>query len=375
MQSAAAAATAIFPTKSLPKSITPTGSGNYYVPDPNNGIWNVQPGGSTTLTANMVGSNYEALDGVMLPNGYTDAGSYFVVGRSLNPTYGAVGWADLLPRNSLTMVYTDNSADQFSSVAITPAGFGAIEGQVVISDIFAGVDVLSESGGQYAVGAFHNLSGFYYPIPYDSAGDALPGFFGFGLAFAPGSFGSMGGDLLVSSDNTGQILAVDPIGNASLFADIQLLPGQNRITGQYGLRQMAFAPQGFSANGLDLGGNLIVSVLGGRGGGGTFGAIDAVNAVGQVVATLDQGAIGSPFDLRGLYFPDSQHLWFSDADPALYSVTAADFKTVPKPGMLPIIGIGFAVLGLLRRRLDLPTKSRHISENEIRHRFHLKRLH
>ena len=61
------------------------------------------------------------------------------------------------------------------------------------------------------------------------------------------------------------------------------------MPGQTGLRQMAFAPAGFGIPGLDLSGDLMVSVSGSDTGGGTFGAVIAVNSLGQVVATLELG--------------------------------------------------------------------------------------
>ena len=161
--------------------------------------------------------------------------------------------------------------------------------------------------------------------------------------FAQSGFGLAGGDLLVSSENSGQIYRVDATGDVNLWATVPL--GVNQL----GLRQMAFAPAGFGA----WGGDLFVSVSGSPRGGGTFGSVDVLNASGRLVAVLSQGTVGMPFDPRGLDFENSNTLLINDGDPSILAAPPAAFTAAtPEPGGVGIAGAGLLLLGLLRLRWD-----------------------
>jgi hypothetical protein len=152
--------------------------------------------------------------------------------------------------------------------------------------------------------------------------------------------------MLVGDGESGNIDAISSSGAVSLFATVPLAPGQT------GLRQMAFAPAGFGIPGLDLSGDLIVSVSGSSTGGGQIGAVDAINSSGQVVAQLIVGSELSAFDPRGLYFVDSNTLLINDADPGTYVATPSDFApyAVPEPSSAVLLTVPVLVgLGLLHR--------------------------
>jgi hypothetical protein len=91
--------------------------------------------------------------------------------------------------------------------------------------------------------------------------------------------------------------------------------------GQFGDRQMVFAPAGFPT----YGGDLLVSVSGSNAGGGVAGSIDVLNSSGGILAYLATGVAGAPYDPRGLFFPDSTDLWVNNADPGIFSAQSSDF--------------------------------------------------
>src|SRR5205823_181713 len=62
-----------------------------------------------------------------------------------------------------------------------------------------------------------------------------------GLAVAPASFGSFGGDLILPGERSGQIWAISPDGRSSLVARSPLPSG-----GDIGVESVAFVPAGFT---------------------------------------------------------------------------------------------------------------------------------
>jgi hypothetical protein len=64
-----------------------------------------------------------------------------------------------------------------------------------------------------------------------------------GLAVAPSSFGSFGGDLIAPDENSGRVWALDPSGAAMLVADSGLPHG-----GDIGVESAGFVPSGFAAD-------------------------------------------------------------------------------------------------------------------------------
>ncbi len=205
------------------------------------------------------------------------------------------------------------------SPVLAPAGFGSVAGQVLVTNSDGTVRAIDQTG---------NLTTFA-----TVSGASL-----FGAVMAPQGFGAFGGDLLVTDAASGHIFAIDAQGNVNLFATVPL--GLN----QPGLRQMAFAPAGFGA----YGGDLFLSISGSGAGGGTFGALVALDGNGNEIAQLIVGTQLSAFDPRGLFFPDDQTLLISSSDP-IYLGTPQDFQPVPEPTTLLLLGSG--MLGLLSKRL------------------------
>jgi hypothetical protein len=65
-----------------------------------------------------------------------------------------------------------------------------------------------------------------------------------GIAVAPSTFGQFAGDLVAPDENTGQMWAIDPTGNATLIAVPNLPTG-----GDTGVESVGFVPRGFSLGG------------------------------------------------------------------------------------------------------------------------------
>ncbi|HUB78932.1 MAG TPA: PEP-CTERM sorting domain-containing protein [Bryobacteraceae bacterium] len=273
-------------------------------------------GGAPTTFVNL--GSMLPVGGLFLPGNYGAlAGSLLVAG--LNTSSGVVD--ELLTVNAsgvVTPLEMGQTASIFGDVALAPAGFDGVGGQVVLAD---------EDGDLYTLNTNGNVSELY-------GGDVggLP----FGVAFAPGDFGGFAGDLFFTDGST--IEMMNAAGQTGLFADVILGYGQS------GLRQIAFAPAGFGA----YGGDLFVSVSGSNAGGGTGGAVDVFNPAGQLVAIL--AGSGTPFDPRGIYFPSDQRVLISDSDPSILSATPADFSPVPEPSAVLLMLPAAALVVWKRRR-------------------------
>jgi hypothetical protein len=303
-------------------------SGQYLVTDASQNAIFLQPsaGGPPSIFASTPGILPSG--GVFLPSTYGTLGGDFLVG-GFNGTPAQRSAGDLVALNSQGVespVFSHTSADDFwDTFVIAPSTFGSVGGEALLAN---------QNGNVYALQTNGTLSTF-------AATSLIPA----GLAFAPSGCGSIAGDLLVTDAASGAIDVVDPSGSVRHFATLPLFPGQT------GLRQIAFAPAGFGP----YGGDLFVSVSGSAAGGGTFGSVDVLKCSGApsaLVAILEQGTVGLPFDPRGLYFADSSSLLIADADPGILEAPPSAFTpVVPEPATLTLTALGLAgVVSRCRRR-------------------------
>ena len=232
---------------------------------------------------------------------------------------GAFGVA--VSANATATPVTNLGGSGFVTPVLAPLGFGSVGGEVLVTRTDGTVVAIDQNGNP---STFASVAGNPYL---------------FGSAFAPHDFGSVGGDLLVTDAVSGNIFAVDANGNVSLFATVPL--GLN----QPGLRQIAFAPDGFG----NYGGDLFLSISGSDAGGGTFGALVVLDGSGKEIAVLIVGNELSHFDPRGLFFPDNQTLLIASSDP-IFLATPQDFQPTPEPATLLLVGSGMMGLWFKRRR-------------------------
>jgi hypothetical protein len=299
--------------------------GQYFVPDigaPPTGsnpnvIWVVPAnGGSPTAFFTIENPTSEIIrTGMFLPPNFGSVGGQYVVGATtVIATFNSDGIPSLLADTS-SLGY-----GVLSAVGIAPKHFGSLGGQLFFTaQVGPGSD---GSGGVVDVTPAGGVSLFA----------ATPGINPFGLAFAPHSFGSFGGDLLVSNAAGNQIIALSPSGQSSLFA---LIPNVSPVNG---LRQIGFAPPHFGA----IGGDLLVSVSGSFQGGGAQGALYALNSHGQIVDVLKVGTNLAGFDPRGFTFTKDGHILISDASDPIVIASPSDFvpfSAVPEisPSMIPAV--------------------------------------
>lgn len=319
-----------------PESITlvPAGfgtvGGNLIVPDSGANALYVMPasGGAPVLFSSGVTGN----GGVFLPSDFGSLGGDFLV-------TGETAGSGIVAVNGLggqTTVPIPSSDGITGGAAIAPAGFGSVAGDALIGgEDGAGFN----NGAVFALNPDGSVSQFASLGTGGSAGYSLP----FGLEFAPTGFGSVGGDLLVTDGASGDIYAVDSSGNVTLFASLTVPVLSGSVPG---LRQVAFAPAGFGP----YSGDLFVSVSGSQFGGGISGSVDVLNSSGAEVAVLQQGAVGSPFDPRGLYFASDNQLLISDTDPSILSATPGAFTPTPEPSAMIPLGLGLLGIVFVARR-------------------------
>jgi hypothetical protein len=261
----------------LPENITvaPAGfgsfGGSYFIPDPGtslagpNVIRVVPAGGGAPTVFATLDTSVPVQNGIFLPSSYGAFGGQYLIGTTFQGSATGAVLDAISSSGTVTLIGNEPNL-AFGVPVIAPAGFGSVAGEVLLPDhgiVRSGgnsVNFLTTSG---TVGTFVNT----------------PGFTPFGAAFAPAGFGSVGGDLLISDQGSGNIDAVTANGTIIPFATLPL------GFGQFGLRQIAFAPAGFGA----YGGDLFVSISGSpfnTPGGGAFGSVVVVNPDGQLIATL-----------------------------------------------------------------------------------------
>jgi hypothetical protein len=324
----------------LPEGISTGLAGTYILSDADNDeVYSIPAtGGAVTSGTPM---NFRVFGEIALPSGYAQSGQYLAYG-----TDGAsVGGVAALTGTSGLRVPTPvigTASGWFTDAAVAPTNFGSIKaGQVVLGNDPGGVgsavpstlDVLGSDSA--SVTAFATLPA---------------GVGAFGVGFAPTTFGAYAGDLFVSDVGSGNLYALNAAGKASLFAALPLPVGFT----QPGLRQFAWAPEGFTLpDGQDLGGDLFVSIAAQNGGGGSSGEIDVLNAEGDTVAHYLEGADETPLDPRGLFFVDNTTLLVANADPGIQELTPGDFvrgSPAPEPSTWAMMLLGFVGLGFVDYR-------------------------
>jgi hypothetical protein len=307
--------------------------GAYLIPDatrqstdPTQGaIWAVPADGNnpTKFATNL---NVLPIGGLFLPNSTywgTAAGEYLTVGYVQNSDGSYTGAIDTYSTSGAYSVLWSSVGNLPKSVALAPAGWGSVGGQLVVTDGGPSVYAIDPSGKKTQV---ENSTGVTAR---------------FGLAFAPAGWGTVGGNLLTNISENGslEIFSVKPDGTDALWASTLLK------TGQSGPRQMAFSPAGFIPGYGQL---LFVSVSGSAFGGGSLGDILVYDSDGNVVASLRTNLGLDKFDPRGLYFTADGELLISDASDPILIATASDFQAVPIPPSVLLLGT--SLLGLLAFR-------------------------
>jgi hypothetical protein len=320
-----------------PETITPvpagfgTVGGTLLVPDKTANALYTMPadGGAPTLFVSGVGGN----GGAFLPSSFgAFGGDYLATANISGPQIVAVNGTG--GQTAITVPSMDSVT---GGAVVAPAGFGSVAGDALIgAENGAGFD----TGVVLALNSAGDISQFASLGTGGVAGYLLP----FGIGFAPAGFGSVGVDLLVTDGVSGTIYAVNSSGDVSVFATVSVptIGG-----GQFaGLRQFAFAPAGYG----NYAGDLFVSVSGSQYGGGTSGSVDVLNSAGALVAVLLQGAVGSPFDPRGLYFASDNQLLIADTDPSILSAPPSAFTATPEPSSTLPLALGLAGIVAASRR-------------------------
>lgn len=309
-----------------------TFGGQYFIPDPAknfagpNNVYTVAANGGAATTFVTMPSGQSPVGDLFLTGAGTLSGQLLVSGGNFGRTTGFI--AVVNSSGNITQIINNQAGDRYTTPSLAPAGFGAVAGDALVP---------REDGSVIqAVDPSGNVSLFASNIGINI----------WGSVFAPAGFGTIGGDLLVSSLDTGTIDAITSNGTVIPWATIPLGPAN------VGLRNMTFAPAGFGT----LGGDLIISIAGGTGiTAGTYGQVAAINSAGQVVAYLQTGTLGVPFDPRGIYFPNNQTILVNAVDP-VYMAGPTDFAATPEPGTLLLAGVALALLGFRRKLSGTPGK-------------------
>jgi hypothetical protein len=333
LEAAPAAAGTEFATGpfSLPEGITAALNGTYLLSDANNNeVYSIPANGGAVTTGAAMG--FRVYGEIALPSGYAQSGQYLAYGPNLLNNGGVAALTGTSGLSAPTPVILAPGSF-FTDAAVAPNNLGTIaQGQVILTNDIGGapdtIDILGSNSASVSI---------FATMP-DGVG-------AFDVAFAPTTFGADAGDLFVSDDRSGNLYVLNAAGQATLFATLPLPTGFV----DPGLRQIAFAPAGFTLpDGEDLGGDLFVSIAAQNGGGGTTGEIDVLNAEGCTVAYYLVGDGATPLDPRGLFFVNDTTLLVANADPGIELLTPSDFvpgSPVPEPSTWAMMLIGFAGLG------------------------------
>jgi hypothetical protein len=313
-------------------SVAPDGFGDFggqlFVPDPgpagpegpvagDSKVWTIDPQGGPVsfFSALPEGLGLGFRGGMFLPPDFGPfGGQYITVGVREITAWDERG-QDTPYVTTDTIFFDDRVFRRLVTPVIAPNGFGQQAGKLFVSYL---VEDISDNGGVLAIEPNADVSHFATPSVSDFFDPQFPDnvFEPFGLAFAPSNFGNFGGQLLASDSRSHNIAAIAADGTFAPFAKVPLEPGQEF------LRQMAVSPDGFG----NLGDLVFVSVAGSEQGGGALGSVHAIDARGEVVASLNAGDGIARLDPRGLTFTEDGRLFISDASMGrVYRASPSDF--------------------------------------------------
>jgi len=345
--------------------------GDYLVPDPlGKNVWRVpQSGGPADVFSDLssFGAGVLPMGGLFLPEtGWGSQSGRFLIVASNSDNPPPAPW--LGPPGDMYTCGSDGVAELLVTLSgqeealgapfmISPRvgrfvpgwfGSGSKEGQLALTD-FQGALFLIRPLVQP-----DNSLRFDYELLYDHnregiAGTVLDSNPWDGI-FAPADFGAVGGTVLLSDSHGGEIISVNETGEVNLFTTITLLEGQK------GLRNMAFGPVDFLLDSLGIPGQqLFVSVTATTGTtAGTVGDVLALDANGNVVASLRTLDDLEKFDPRGLFFTENGELIISDASDPMILALPEDFRlgrygNVPEPSIGCLLALGLLAVWVRRR--------------------------
>ena len=304
-------------------SLSPTGfgafGGQYFIPDARTGdIWVVPVTGGPPSAFPHDVVELSVRGGLFFPSGWGDNTGKFLTTGGFVRAYDSAGNSTLL----------DPLQSAFSVPLLAPPSFGPYGGHLFISDQFRGIWRVDPAVGGLTL--FKDLTAS--PFVNDP----------FGLEFTPPGFGAFGNRLMASHTVAGSVVALESDGTESLFATLPL------AVGQFGLRQMLMTPDDYFLETLGIHGPLLLlSVSGSSQGGGTLGALVALDSTGTVVAHLRVGGIDVPkFDPRGMVFTADGHILISDTSDPIYIASASDFIAGPAAETLTALSPAHLWIGL-----------------------------
>jgi hypothetical protein len=306
-------------------SLVPLGfgayEGSYFIPDFRlANIWIVPHTGGppTPFLPAPLGDPGSIQSGLFLPPGWGQNSVGYLLAMNFMRVFDSAG-------NSTLFDAVHSGA--FTLPLLAPAGYGTFGGNLFVSDQNGFIWRAEPPSGELAV--FKDLTGS--PCVNDP----------FGMEFTPGNFGAFSNRLMASHTLAGSVVAVAPDGTESLFANLPLADGQT------GLRQMLMTPGDYFMDALGIPGPLLLlSVSGSNQGGGTLGALVALDSTGTVVAHLREGGILQKFDPRGMVMTDDAHILISDTSDPILRVSAGDFIAGPAAGTLTELSPAHLWIGL-----------------------------
>ena len=286
----------------LPEDIVPSQGAyppGFFVPDFNaNAVWHVSPDGGVVA---QFATGFLPIGAVLAPDEFGGMGDrLFVANRTGGGTPPGV-----------LVVDADGNVTQFAVITVGITGLAYIP--LAVGGPSAGKLLATGQGLLYTIDTFGEAE-----LLLPSLGPRM-----FTPALAPTDFGAFAHNIFGGQSSGDKIVAIDlQTNHASLFGRIPLGPDQA------GLRQIAFSPTGWFAPldpALTNQSVMVVSVSGSTAGGGSDGALVALDGAGVVIATLTQTSLGLDFDPRGLLFVGSDLVVSNVADGTILRLSVGSF--------------------------------------------------